>query len=548
MRIGTEAPARAKRGMNIMIQANRHLQDCGINSHSAELSPKHARYRGIALVWTAIFGVLIILLVGLSLDTARVALGLHRLNNAADAGALAGALFVKFNQTQARTTAVATAAANYAEELPVAIDNNLSNDPNGELVLGRWIRQLRQFVPTTVAPSAVKVVSRRLGQRENAPLFSLIFGAALANVPTAAIERHAVAWSRGSTGAGIIALAKNPRIFKDYHNINWNSDSGLVMDGGTVLDLRGVDPETGEPMMGDIQINSLSTNSPKDSFVLNGTSATIYAGEFNVGGTSNPDADNAGAWENLYADSSVPFSVNPYSDPIIDPLLGLVPPDVGAMSIPIAEVIDSDYVRNHGVAEVNPDTGLLTGLSVLTLSPGYYPGGIRITDPGTKVVLSGGADAIYAVGGGDDGTSGLVSNGGSLIADGVMIYVTGDPDANDIRTGAVEWAKIDIGGNAPIEITSRGDAMDPPQIEGEIGVAIWQDRSNPTWGEISGTSSIDIIGTVYCGYNPMTVGGTSDHTGTQLIAGALNLHGNVSLGIAYDGRNAIEAYHSILVE
>jgi len=547
MRISTEKRAAPQRGKSVMVYGNRRsLCDSASRAHPAELSPRHARYRGIALVWTAIFGILIILLVGLMLDTARVALGLHRLNNAADAGALGGSLFVKFNQSQARTTAMATAAANYTEQLPVSIDENLSNDPNGELVVGRWIRQLRLFVPTTVAPSAVKVVSRRLGQRVNAPLFSLIFGAALANVPTAAIERHAIAWSRGSTGAGIIALAEDPTIYP-----GWLHDSGLIMDGGTVLDLRGVDPETGEPMMGDIQINSLSNKSPWASFRLNGSSATIYAGEFNVSGTSNPDADDPGAWENLYADSAYPFSINPYSDPVIDPLLGLVPPNVDGMSIPIAGVIDDTYVKLHGVAEVDPITGLPTGVKVLTLSPGYYPGGISITNGGTKVVLSGGADAIYAVGGDNDGKSGLVATGGTLIADGAMIYVTGDLDGSHPSTGVVEWGKIDIGGNATVELTSRGDAMEPPdgpQIEGEIGISIWQDRSNPTYGSIIGTSSIDIIGTIYCGYNPMEVGGTSDHTGTQLIAGALNLHGNVSLGIAYDGRNAIEAYRSILVE
>jgi len=546
MRISTEKRAAPQRGKSVMVYSNRKsLCDSASCAQRTESSPKHARYRGIGLVWAAIFGVLMILLIGLSLDTARVALGIHRLHNAADAGALAGALFVKFDQNLARSSALTTAGANYAEQLAVSIDSNPSNDPNGELVVGRWIRQLHLFVPTTVAPSAVKVVGRRLGQREDAPLFSLLFGAALANVPNTGLEKHAIAWSRGSTGAGIIALAEDPNIYKAQ---GWNHETGLLMDGGTIVDLRGVDPATGEAMMGDIQVNSGSTGWPWASFRLNGSSAEIWAGEFNVSGTSNPDADDTGAWESLYADSSYPFSINPYSDPVPDPLAGLVPPNVDGMSIPIANVINDPYVATHGVAELDPVTGLPTGLKILTLTPGYYPGGIRITNGGTRVVLTGGANAIYALGGGSDGKSGLVSNGGSLIANGAMLYVTGDLDGSHPSGGVVQWGKIDIGGNAPIDITSRGDAMDPPVIDGEMGVAIWQDRDNPTYGSIIGTSSTEIAGTIYCGYNPMDVGGTSDSMGNQLIAGALNLHGNVNLGIGYDGRNAIEAYHSILVE
>jgi len=90
--------------------------------------------------------------------------------------------------------------------------------------------------------------------------------------------------------------------------------------------------------------------------------------------------------------------------------------------------------------------------------------------------------------------------------------------------------------------------MTPPEKEGEMGIAIWQDRSNPKYGKIIGTSGSSITGTIYCGYNAMEVGGTAEQMGNQLIAGALWLHGTVSLGIAYDGRNTIEGYRAILVE
>jgi len=44
---------------------------------------RHLRYRGIAYIWVAIFLLLFILLVGLTLDTAKVLLVAHQLQNAA---------------------------------------------------------------------------------------------------------------------------------------------------------------------------------------------------------------------------------------------------------------------------------------------------------------------------------------------------------------------------------------------------------------------------------------------------------------------------------
>ncbi len=244
--------------------------------------------RGFVLVWTALVLMVLIGFVGLGLDWGKVTLNAHQLHNAADAGALAGALWVKINQTEARQIAMAIAGGNDAENLPVSVLDNPENDPNGEVVLGRWIRQTSEFIPTTVAPNAVKVVGNRLGERDDAPAIALHFGPAF-NTNTVVVSRHAIAWSRGSTGSGIICLAEDPSLYPGV-----NQSTGLLMDGGTIVDLRGVDPDTGEPIIGDIQVNSDSTNSPWDAFRLNGTSAEIWAGEFNVVGTTNPDADDTG--------------------------------------------------------------------------------------------------------------------------------------------------------------------------------------------------------------------------------------------------------------
>jgi hypothetical protein len=183
----------------------------------------------------------------------------------------------------------------------------------------------------------------------------------------------------------------------------------------------------------------------------------------------------------------------------------------------------------------------------LTLNPGYYPGGIDMSNG--NVVLNPG---VYALGGAGvknaSNRPGLVINGGTFTADeGVLLYITGDPSGT--RTGVpTEYGRIDIGGNAAVTIISRGAAGNLPVTMQEEHIALWQDRENSTYGKIVGGGSCVIEGTIYCGYNPMEIGGSSEQMGNQLIVGALNLHGGINLGIAYDGRNAIEPGRAVIVE
>jgi hypothetical protein len=481
------------------------------------------------MVWTVLLLFALVGLVGLSLDWGKAAWNVHELNNAADAGALAGAQVVKTDGAQARLMAIALAFANRAEGLPVTVADNPANAVDGEVVLGRWIRQEARFIETDVAPNAVKVVGNRLGQRDDAPPLRLHFGRVFRQ-STVEVSRRAIAWSRGSTGAGIIVLADDPSTYPGWHHA-----TGLLMDGGAVVDLRGVNPVTGEEMIGDVQVNATSEDSPWAAFRLNGGSAEIWAGEFNVVGGTRPDADDAGAWAAVYGDPTSPFSVNPRSPRIEDPLAGLIAPDISTMP-PGRDTAGKVYFD-----PVAKTFETVSGGNV-TLEPGYYPGGIDMNN-GNVVLLPG----VYAFGGGSKGKSGLVANGGSLTADGVLIYITGDPQGSKTGTEAA-YGAIDLGGNAEIAITSRGDAATPRQIEGEMGLAIWQDRENSTYGKILGTSGMQITGTIYCGYNAMDVGGNADQMGNQLIIGALRLHGNPDLEIAYDGRNSVEAYRSILVQ
>ena len=534
---------------------------------STVLARRHIRRRGIALVWTAIFILLIILIIGLSLDYAKVAFVAHQLHNASDAGALAGAQVVKHPHNTALQNAINTAFANIADHASVLVLDNPANDPDGDVVLGRWIPQTRTFVPTTIGPNAVKVVARRTTAHEQAdgtggPV-PLNFGA-IANVLTSDVGRYAIARSSGSIGAGIITLAANP---------NWeHGPTGLWMHGTGLIDVQG----------GDIQVNATQDtgNSPWMAMRLDG-SLTIDASEFNIVGSTNPDPDDPAAWETFWADPTEPAAVNPLEDRVDDPLLDLNPPAIptGVATHSSGHIFDhtitQDTIATLGeISLTNPD------LKILTLTPGYYPGGITlnsgngksdeiigwqpdpvdpINNPPTPIYktyevelrLTHGSsveDSLYALGGGADGKSGLVINGGSFYGDYVTAYVTGAHNGYD-----VEYGKLDVGGNALVEIQPPGDYFlgtdGQPQINGLPGISFWQDILNTEQdAKIIGTGDFLLEGTLYFPNNHLEVGGTSFDAGNQLITGSLDLHGGGVLGIAYDGRNFIERFRSYLVE
>jgi hypothetical protein len=477
--------------------------------------------------------------VGLSLDWGKVGVNLHQLQNAADAAALAGAQLVKFNMVGAREKAIALAFQNQAENLAVTVVDNPANAVDGEVVLGRWIRQEQRFFETLNSPTAVKVVGKREGLRSDAPPLSLVFGPVF-GTRQASVSRHAIGWARDSSGSGIICLADDARGYP-----GWKAHETIFRITGTpIIDLRGTNPETGAPMTGDIQVNGVSEKTPWSAAKADGGSIEMYISELNVVGTTRPDADDADAWASIYADPAAPFSVNPYSPRVPDPLIDVTPPDISTMA-PGSDTTGKSYY--------DPATGTMTTVAgvdgtVITLHPGYYPGGIETYD-GTIVLEPG----VYAFGGGaiPGKTTGLVTgDDASLLGtEGVMLYITGDPDGSKTGT-ATPYGTVSMHGSGRVELISRGD-VDPGDaigVDGEMGVAIWQDRENPNYAVMMGSSDFLIKGTLYFGYNAVELGGTPEQTGNQVIAGALWIHGTTDFLIAYDGRNQIEGYRSILVE
>ena len=111
--------------------------------------------RGISLIWTALLTVIMIGFVGLACDVGYGLLVAHQLQNAADASALAGALAMTKGENESRLAAVNIAAANTAGGAAVQLSPNESNDPAGDLVIGRYDRITGEFVPGLTSANAV---------------------------------------------------------------------------------------------------------------------------------------------------------------------------------------------------------------------------------------------------------------------------------------------------------------------------------------------------------------------------------------------------------
>lgn len=476
------------------------------------------------MIWVAMFLSLLVMILGLSLDAAKVMYVNHQLQNAADAAALAGAQLIKLQPQTAMQQAILTAAANFADNLPVLLRNNPDNNPNLDVVLGIYYPQNRLFVPSVAGCNAIKVVARRNADMPDGPV-ALNFGP-IAGVDSIDIAREAIALSKGGTGAGLIAL-------NDY-------GIGLELSGNVSL-------VVGD---GEIQVNSYEDGkTPYPAFDVDGTSWTIEAEGINICGYPDENFD----WENY------PVPVVPESPFIPDPLCPYGSEDDKCLPPPSwnpAE--DRSPIDSKGDRVTTVITGTEPG-DPCVFEPGYYSGGFDIT--GGDVVFQPG---IYILGGGPKQQKAglLVSGNANLWAQGVMFYFPPtDP------TVPVEAGRLDLTGTGNTVITPAMSADDfaevPPCPYGSVtydypssdsqymtyeDMSFFQDRENDEDARIIGTSGLDISGTLYFPSADVELGGDGSSAGNQLIAGSVYVHGTGTWSVNYDGRNKAPGFYSILVE
>ncbi len=210
--------------------------------------------RGAVLIWFSFFGMALILILALAADSAHVYLAAHQLQNAADAGALAGALKVRVNiDNAAHNRAVNVAGANKANNASVQLAANLGNAAGGDVVIGVYNFNTNTFSPTLTSPNAVKVTARRTTGSPGGAL-PLIFGQ-IAHINNAQVSRTATAVCGGNLAAGLI----------------------LLKPTGTAIDLKGSgNTDKIQVINGGIQVNSDSTNAVSWNGHANITADSLY--------------------------------------------------------------------------------------------------------------------------------------------------------------------------------------------------------------------------------------------------------------------------------
>jgi hypothetical protein len=454
---------------------------------------------GVAMIWTAIVGMLLILIIGICVDTAKVALVAQQLQNAADAAALAGGRLVKFEdhpRMQTRALAMTIGQLNFADGDPVQLDQNAGNQPDGDIVVGRYNRRTRTFTPSTEAANALKVVARRTDQLHG-PI-PLNFGP-IAGIDTANVSQYAIAMSAGGTGAGLIALK--------------HSGTGLHMNGTVILDVND----------GDIQVNSFDD----DAVRIIGT-PEFLANEINTCGYFDP----TGGYQ--FPEDLITQDQDDGVDPIPDPLC---PDPDGGICLP-APAWDPASDLSDPCA---PTLKITEGTHVL--QPGYYSGGFEIT--GGDVTLKPG---IYILGGGPQGKGGLVVGGNTnFCAMGVMFYVTDNGKVDLAGTGNMRMTPIGAEGEA-CEFCDQSFTYGSNTDYQYTGVTIFQARDNHNDACIVGTNLMDLDGTLYFPENHLDLTGTGDGFGNALIADTIEISGTGRIVINYDGRYDAPGTSSFLVE
>jgi len=476
------------------------------------------------MVWSAIMMMVMILFIGLSLDTAKVALIMHQLHNAADAAALAGGPWVRRDQLQARLLAQAMAAQNFADKdgsgvlQPVLLDLNEDNDPNGDIIVGRYTYDrntgtsyFTPFDPCSPDPipiNALAVLASRDVQVRDGHLPSQEVGlnwgpiAGVQSLPVSGRWQgkrgpYAIAMTGGGVGAGLICLRKDQRGLHVHGDCTLTvknmTDPYVFEDGG--IQINSFDPDECVTTLGTTQIIADIMNICADDFTQKGSFVFPPEPQMYVNLRQPPLPDPL-AWLN-----------EPGVKPT-DPALGLINTDLGAIA------------KN----QTPPDP----------IPSGYYSGGLSI-DSGTPENPIHLAAGVYILGG-----NGLtVGSKSYVVADpGVFFYITGNGVCN-IQAGATFIASPMTSG--PYE-----------------NIIIAQDPLDLKSASVSGGPGFLLEGTMYFPQHTETMNNKLDYAlqldgggsaiNNQIIADSVYIPGTSDVTINYKGSNPAPITRAYLVE
>lgn len=210
-----------------------------------------------------------------------------------------------------------------------------------------------------------------------------------------------------------------------------------------------------------------------------------------------PNLNVNGTYHEQGGQADVTGNVNEGAEPIEDPLA---------------------FLPNYDYAGL-PDYGTINSPGDVQ-GPGYYSGGISLSGSDTYNLPPG----VYVLDGAGLDIQGTVT----FIAENVMFYLVG---------------------SGTVDLNGTGDIVVTPMESGVYqGVSIFQARDNFNASEIRGTARMELEGALYFPQNHISIGGTGDGFGNQLIADTIEIFGNGEKTIVYDGRFPAAGNEVFLVE
>jgi Flp pilus assembly protein TadG len=282
----------------------------------------NARHRrGVAIVYMVIMFFVLMLFLAFGLDYGRVVLVSQELQNASDASALAGALYVQTSQSTALSQAQLTAQKNTAEGVAISV-------PAGDVFFGYWNRTAKTFDSSgTYSPNAVKVYASRMSGKNGSLPF--LFPNLVPGVSGSEVQRSAIAMlgdknigvlvmnkknpsSLNFTGSGsrpkieVQIMDSNGKITGEYGSVvvNSNSPNGFSWSGNPTMEVRdlylGSDQGNAQntlPTDGNLHLNQSPTPDPL---------APYYSGIPAKPAKTVTKADASGTWPAGYHPSGLP--------------------------------------------------------------------------------------------------------------------------------------------------------------------------------------------------------------------------------------------------
>jgi Flp pilus assembly protein TadG len=180
--------------------------------------------RGFVTIWVVLTLAVVLMLIGLAVDTSHAFTVGRELQDAADAAALAGASQISNGTSAAQTAAVTAAAYNRASGNTVVVSSN------SDIVFGSYSTTTGTFTAGATPYTAIQVTTRMSSGGSNSPM-PLSFGK-LVGLNTANITRVAVAFQDTTQGSGVVVLNNSGSTSTPYTQSS-SSSIAVAASGGS---------------------------------------------------------------------------------------------------------------------------------------------------------------------------------------------------------------------------------------------------------------------------------------------------------------------------